>query len=99
MTLTINVSDAGHWLVLVLIAALAGLVVELVRGGAIPLTFIGELIFAFIGAWIGSDVLAPRVAGLGGPVFDGVALIPAAGIALLVGLLWGMLGGRRRRYY
>src|SRR3954453_23970274 len=98
MTLTINVNDAGHWLVLVLIAALAGLVVELLRGGAIPLGFVGEIIVAFIGAWIASDLLAPRVAGLGGPVFDGVALIPAVIGALLVGLLWGLLGGRRRRY-
>jgi uncharacterized membrane protein YeaQ/YmgE (transglycosylase-associated protein family) len=99
MTLTINFSDAGHWLVLVLIAALAGLLVELIRGGAIPLTFVGELLFALLGGWLGSDLLAARLAAPPGPVYDGVVLIPAAVGALVVGLLWGMLGGSRRRHY
>ena len=60
MTFTLNFSEAGHWLVLLLIAALAGLIVELVRGGAIPLGFVGEIAFAFLGAWLGGDVLQTR---------------------------------------
>lgn len=99
MSLTINLSETGHWLVLVLIAALAGLLVELLRGGAIPLSFVGEILLAFVGAWLGSDLLAPRLPGLAQPAFDNVALIPAVIGALVVGLLWGMLGGRRRRRY
>lgn len=98
MTFTINLSDAGHWLVLLLIAALAGLLVELIRGGAIPLRFVGEIAFAFLGAWLGGDLLPGRITLPPQPVVDGVALIPAAIGALLVGLLWGLLGGRRRRY-
>jgi uncharacterized membrane protein YeaQ/YmgE (transglycosylase-associated protein family) len=96
MTLTLNLSDAGHWLVLLLIAALAGLVVELLRGGAIPLGFVGEIVSAFIGAWIGGDLLQPRIALAPTPALEGVALVPAAIGALLVGFLWGLLGGRRR---
>ncbi len=97
MTITLNMADAGHWLVLVLIAALAGLLVELLRGGQIPLRFVGELVFAGIGAWIGSDLLAARLNILLQPTFEGVALVPAAGGALLIGLLWGLLGGRGNR--
>jgi len=33
------------------------------------------------------------------PALEGVALIPACVGALIVGLLWGLLGGRRRRGY
>jgi len=99
MTFTLNFSEAGHWLVLLLIAALAGLIVELVRGGAIPLGFVGEIALAFLGAWLGGDVLQTRFPLLPQPAMEGVALIPAAVGALVVGLLWGLLGGRRRRGY
>ncbi len=99
MTLTIDLSNTGHWLVLLLIAALAGLLVEVIRGGAIPLTFVGEIIFAFAGAWVGGDLLARYLPGLAQPQLDGVALLPAIAGALVVGFLWGSLGGRRRRGY
>ncbi len=98
MSFTINFSDAGHWFVLLLIAALAGLLVELIRGGAIPLGFVGEVVLAYLGAWVGGDLLPARVPALAQPAFDGVALVPAAVGALLVGLVWGLLGGRRGRY-
>jgi len=102
MTITIDPSSAGHWLVLLLIAALAGVVVELARRGAIPLGFVGEIAAAAVGAWIGGDLLPARLAipALAQPAFESVALIPAAVGALLVGFLWGLMGGRssRRRY-
>ena len=97
MTITLNMTEAGHWLVLLLIAALAGLLVELLRGGQIPLRFVGELLFAGIGAWVGSDLVAPRLNLLLQPAFEGVALGPAVGGALMIGLLWGLLGGRGNR--
>jgi uncharacterized membrane protein YeaQ/YmgE (transglycosylase-associated protein family) len=102
MSITLNMSDAGHVLVLVLIAALVGVVVELVRGGSIPLGFVGELLAAGIGAWIGSDLVAARLSLLTDPAYEGVALVPAVAGALIIGLLWGFLGGRgrqRERYY
>ncbi|HUS14776.1 MAG TPA: hypothetical protein VM536_07125 [Chloroflexia bacterium] len=101
MTITIGPSDAGHWLVLLLIAALAGLVVELARRGAIPLGFVGEIGFAALGAWIGGDLLPARlnIPALAQPTFENVAVIPAAIGALLVGFLWGLMGGRGRRRY
>jgi uncharacterized membrane protein YeaQ/YmgE (transglycosylase-associated protein family) len=97
MTLTINVNEIGHWLVLLLIAAVAGLIVELLRGGGLPLGFVGEIALAFVGAWIGGDLLQASYALLPDPSYEKVALIPAAVGALLLGFLWGMLGGGRRR--
>lgn len=101
MSVTLSLSDVGHVLTLVLIAALVGVVVELLRGGAIPLGFVGELLAAGIGAWIGSDLVAARLSLVLDPAYAGVALVPAVAGALIIGLLWGFLGGRgarRERY-
>ncbi len=95
--MTINLSDAGHWLVLLLIAAVVGLVVELLRGGGLPLGFLGEIALAGVGAWVGGDLLQTRFVLMPQPSYEGVALIPAAVGALLLGFLWGLLGGRRKR--
>ncbi|HMA36947.1 MAG TPA: hypothetical protein VKY74_21005 [Chloroflexia bacterium] len=100
MTITLNPNEAGHWLVLLLIAALAGLAVEVVRGGGLPLGFVGEIAAAALGAWIGGDLVQAHIVIMPQPAFQGVALVPAIVGALIIGFLWGLLGGRRRqRYY
>jgi uncharacterized membrane protein YeaQ/YmgE (transglycosylase-associated protein family) len=97
VTIALTPTDLTHWLVLLIIAALAGLVVEVVRGGAVPLGPLGGIGAALIGAWLAADLLHPRYPVLPQPAFDGVALIPAVVGALILVLLFGMLGGSSRR--
>ncbi len=99
VTIALNPTDLTHWLVLLIIAALVGLVVEVLRGGAVPLGPLGGIGAALIGAWLGADLLYPRYPILPPIAFDGVALIPAVLGALILGFLFGMLGGSRKRGY
>lgn len=97
MTLTVDMAVVSHWVLLLLIAAVAALLVELLRGGGIPLGFVGGIGSALIGGWAFSDLLHPRFPVVPQPTIDGVAIVPAAAGALIVALLWGLLGGRGRR--
>lgn len=97
VTIALTPTDLTHWLVLLIIAALVGLVVEVVRGGAVPLGPLGGIGAALIGAWLAADLLHPRYPILPQPAFDGVALVPAVVGALILGFLFGLLGGSPRR--
>jgi uncharacterized membrane protein YeaQ/YmgE (transglycosylase-associated protein family) len=97
MTLTIDMAAVSHWAVLLVIAALAGLLVELARGGGMPLGFVGCIAAALVGAWVFSDLLHPRFPIIPQPTIDNVPLVPAAIGALIAAILWGLLGGRSRR--
>lgn len=97
VTIALTPTDLTHWLVLLIIAAVVGLLVEVVRGGAVPLGPLGGIGAALIGAWLAADLLHPRYPILPQPVFDGVALVPAVVGALILGFLFGLLGGSPRR--
>ena len=97
MTFTIDQTGFAHWLLLLAIAALAGLLVELLRGGTMPLGFVGGVVSAFIGAWLFSDVLSTRLSFSIPPTYDNVIVIPAAIGGLLVAFIWSLLGGRGGR--
>ncbi len=99
VTIALTPTDLTHWLVLLIIAALVGLVIEVLRGGAVPLGPLGGIGAALIGAWLGADLLHPHYPILPQPAFDGVALIPAILGALILGFLFGLLGGSRKRGY
>jgi uncharacterized membrane protein YeaQ/YmgE (transglycosylase-associated protein family) len=97
VTIALTPTDLTHWLVLLIIAAVVGLLVEVVRGGAVPLGPLGGIGAALIGAWLAADLLHPRYPILPQPAFDGVALVPAVVGALILGFLFGLLGGSPRR--
>ena len=88
-----------RWLVLLFIAAVAGLLVEVVRGGVMPLGPLGGIGAALLGAWVGAEILAAQVALAPQLAFDGVPLVPAAVGALVLALGFSLLGGSRRRGY
>jgi uncharacterized membrane protein YeaQ/YmgE (transglycosylase-associated protein family) len=103
LTFALTPADLTHWVLLLLIAALAGLLVEVLRGGAVPGGPLGGIAAALLGAWLGADLLYPRLPPLAQPLLDNVALIPAAGGALIVAYVFSLLAGnsgrRRRGFY
>ena len=101
ITLAFNPTDLTHALVLLVIAALCGLIVAVLRGGAMPLGPLGGIGAALVGAWLGADQLTPRLPPIAQPTFDGVAIVPAIIGALLVAFVFSLLAGsqRRRGYY
>src|SRR5437667_4053483 len=99
LTIALSSADLSHWLVLLLIAALAGRVIALLRGGAMPLGWVGGIGAALIGAWIGAELVAARVALAPQFNFDGVALVPAALGALVVAFVASLLTRASRSRY
>lgn len=99
LTIALTPDILTHWLVLILIAALAGLIVEVLRGGAMPLGWVGGVGAGLLGAWLGVEMLATRVAIAPQLAFDGVPLVPAAIGALVLAFVLSLLGGNRRRGY
>ena len=99
LTIALTPDLLTRWLVLLLIAAVAGLLVEVVRGGVMPLGPLGGLGAGLLGAWVGAEILAAQIALAPQLAFDGVPLVPAALGALGLALGFSLLGGNRRRGY
>jgi uncharacterized membrane protein YeaQ/YmgE (transglycosylase-associated protein family) len=99
VTIALTPDLLTRWLVLLFIAAVAGLLVEVLRGGVMPLGPLGGIGAGLLGAWVGAELLAAQVALAPQIAFDGVPLVPAAAGALVVALGVSLLGGNRRRGY
>jgi uncharacterized membrane protein YeaQ/YmgE (transglycosylase-associated protein family) len=79
------------FLILLVVAAIAGACGELIAGGKVPGGWIGSIIAGLIGAWLGGLIVHI------GPTIEGVQIIPAIiGAALFVVVLRLLMGATRR---
>lgn len=75
-------------LILLVVAAVAGAIGEMIAGGKVPGGWLGSIIAGLIGAWLGGMLVHV------GPVLGGIQVIPAIiGAALFVFLI-RLLSGR-----
>jgi uncharacterized membrane protein YeaQ/YmgE (transglycosylase-associated protein family) len=99
MTLPWTIDDVPQILVLLLIAAVVGWLVDLVAGGRVPLGFFGTILFGLLGAWFAMEIVRPRLPFTlpSEPTFDRVPLVTATLGALVVALIWCALVTRLAR--
>lgn len=84
--------DFVGFLVLLLVALVAGAIGEMIAGGKVPGGWLGSIVAGLVGAWIGGALLNF------GPEVGGIMIIPAIiGAALFVFLLKLIAGGVRTR--
>ena len=77
-------------LILLVVAAIAGAVGEMIAGAKVPGGWIGSILAGLVGAWIGSALLHF------GPVIGGIQIIPAIlGAALFVLVIRLLMNARR----
>ena len=77
-------------LILLIVAAVAGALGEMIGGAKVPGGWIGSIIAGLVGAWIGGTLLTF------GPVIGGIQIIPAIiGAALFVLVLRLLMGATR----
>ncbi len=70
------------FIILLIVAAVAGAIGEMLAGGKVPGGWVGSIVAGLVGAWLGGMLLKI------GPVIGGVQIIPAIiGAALFVFLL------------
>ena len=82
--------DLLGFLILLIVAALAGAIGEMIAGVKVPGGWLGSMLVGFVGAWIGHALL--RV----GPEVQGIYVISAIiGAALFVLVLRLLMGARR----
>jgi uncharacterized membrane protein YeaQ/YmgE (transglycosylase-associated protein family) len=80
------------FLILLIVAAIAGACGELIAGGKVPGGWLGSIIAGLVGAWIGGTLLQF------GPVIGGIQIIPAIiGAALFVLVLRLLMSATRGR--
>ncbi len=79
----------GGFLLLLVVAAVVGAVVEAIMGIKVGADWIGTIIVGLIGAWIGSALF--RI----GPIIGGVYLISAILGAIIFVFLLKLVTGRR----
>ena len=78
------------FIILLIVAAIAGACGEMIAGGKVPGGWIGSILAGLVGAWIGSMLLSF------GPVIGGIQIIPAIlGAAIFVAILRLLMGLRR----
>lgn len=83
--------DLLGFLLLLVVAAVAGACGELIAGGKVPGGMLGSMVAGLIGAWIGGMLV--RV----GPVLWGIQIIPAIlGAAIFVLILRLLTSSRQR---
>lgn len=81
------------FIVLLIVAAIAGALGEMIAGAKVPGGWIGSIIAGFIGAWLGGKLLEF------GPVIAGIQIIPAIiGAALFVFVLRLLMRGMSRTH-
>ncbi len=77
-------------LILLVVAAIAGAVGEMIAGAKVPGGWIGSILAGLVGAWLGSMLLHF------GPVIGGIQIIPAIiGAALFVLVIRLLMNARR----
>ncbi|GLV59947.1 hypothetical protein KDH_67710 [Dictyobacter sp. S3.2.2.5] len=103
VTITIghNVWSFGMNVILyIIIAAIVGVVAEMIVGWRVPFGIIGAIIVGVIGAWLMTNVIT--ISGVGDIYLFGVPIIRALIGAIILIAIWHLLtggfGGRRRRY-
>lgn len=80
------------FLILLIVAAIAGACGEMIAGAKLPGGWIGSILAGFVGAWIGAMLFHF------GPVFAGIQIIPAiVGAALFVLVIRVLMGATRSR--
>ena len=88
-----------HLIVLILIAAVCGLIAERVIGRSLPFGWIGATVAGFVGAWLMVDVLhiviLPTLSIEGMPIVS--AILGAIVVVVLFSLVAGRLGTGRGR--
>ena len=78
------------FIILLIVAAIAGACGELIAGAKVPGGWVGSIIAGLVGAWLGGLIIHV------GPVIEGVQIIPAIiGAALFVFLLRLVMRGTR----
>lgn len=79
------------FLILLVVAAIAGACGELIAGAKVPGGWLGSIIAGLVGAWLGGLIVHV------GPIIEGVQIIPAIiGAALFVLILRVLMGATRR---
>lgn len=88
-----------HLIILIVIAALCGLIGERVIGRSLPFGWIGATVAGFVGAWLMVDVLhvviLPTLSIEGMPIVS--AILGAIVVVVLFSLVAGRLGTGRGR--
>ena len=88
-----------HLIILIVIAALCGLIAERVIGRSLPFGWIGATVAGFVGAWLMVDVLhvviLPTLSIEGMPIVS--AILGAIVVVVLFSLVAGRLGTGRGR--
>jgi uncharacterized membrane protein YeaQ/YmgE (transglycosylase-associated protein family) len=81
------------FIVLLLVAFVAGAIGEMLAGGKVPGGWVGSIVAGLVGAWLGGMLLRF------GPVIGGIQIIPAIiGAALFVLVLRLILNATRHRH-
>lgn len=79
------------FIILLIVAAIAGACGELIAGAKVPGGWLGSIIAGLVGAWLGGLIIHL------GPVIGGVQIIPAIiGAAIFVFILRLVMSGTRR---
>jgi uncharacterized membrane protein YeaQ/YmgE (transglycosylase-associated protein family) len=85
-----------HLIVLLLVAAVCGLIAERVVHTSLPFGWMGAIAAGFVGAWLMVDVfhvvLAPQI------TIEGLPIVSAILGALIVVFAYSLLAGRRRSW-
>ncbi|HLI68485.1 MAG TPA: hypothetical protein VKV19_01890 [Ktedonobacteraceae bacterium] len=95
-------SFSTSFIIYLIIAAIIGIVAELIVGWRLPFGIVGAIILGIVGAWLMTQVII--ISGFGDIVIDGVPLIRALIGALVLIAIWHAItypfwNNRRRRYY
>jgi uncharacterized membrane protein YeaQ/YmgE (transglycosylase-associated protein family) len=99
VNLHLTIDDIPRILVLLVLAAVAGWLADLIAGGRVPLGFFGSILFGFGGALLAIEIVRPRLPFtlLTEPTFDHIPLVTAGIGAFVVSLTWCILVSRFNR--
>jgi uncharacterized membrane protein YeaQ/YmgE (transglycosylase-associated protein family) len=105
--ITVHIGDhawsfSTSFIVYLIVAAIVGLLAEVIVGWRLPFGFVGAIIAALIGIWLMTQVII--ISGLGDVNVAGVPIVRALIGAVILVAIWHALTYRtwsrpRRRYY
>ena len=91
-----NVWNFGlNFIIYLIVAAIVGLVAEMIVGWRLPFGFIGGIIAALIGIWLMTNVII--INGIGDINIAGVPIIRALIGAIILVLIWHLITAGLRR--